>query len=262
MAKQPVLHSTKVEPRSYVARMYEKTTKLTVTTNSAYQRQTLNSHFMDKSLIVYKASAGSGKTFTLTIEYIKLLIANPLDYNAILGVTFTNKATEEMKTRILSQLYGIWKCLDDSKAYMKAICSDLGVSPDFASRRAGMALQLLLHNYDAFRIETIDSFFQRVLRNLARELDLTANLRVELNDEQVETRAVDVLIDELSANDELLSWIMSYIKDNIDEDKSWNVIGSIKLFGRNIFRDFYKEAQGPLAAVIEDNSFFDNYRSM
>ena len=123
-----------------------------------------------------------------------------------------------------------------------------------------MALQLLLHNYDAFRIETIDSFFQRVLRNLARELDLTANLRVELNDEQVETRAVDVLIDELSANDELLSWIMSYIKDNIDEDKSWNVIGSIKLFGRNIFRDFYKEAQGTLTAVLEDNSFFDNYR--
>lgn len=262
MAKQPVLHSTKVEPRSYVARMYEKTTKLTVTTNSAYQRQTLNSHFMDKSLIVYKASAGSGKTFTLTIEYIKLLIANPLDYNAILGVTFTNKATEEMKTRILSQLYGIWKRLDDSKAYMKAICSDLGVSPDFASRRAGTALQLLLHNYDAFGIETIDSFFQRVLRNLARELDLTANLRVELNDEQVEMRAVDVLIDELSANDELLSWIMSYIKDNIKEDKSWNVIGAIKSFGRNIFRDFYKEAQGTLAAVIEDNSFFDNYRFM
>lgn len=62
-----------------------------------------------KSLVVYKASAGSGKTFTLATEYIKLLVINPLNYRTILAVTFTNKATEEMKMRILSQLYGIWK---------------------------------------------------------------------------------------------------------------------------------------------------------
>ena len=74
-----------------------------------------------KALTVYKASAGSGKTFTLATEYIKLLVLNPMSYRSILAVTFTNKATEEMKMRILSQLYGIWKQLPDSSDYMEHI---------------------------------------------------------------------------------------------------------------------------------------------
>lgn len=68
---------------------------------------------MVKPLTVYKASAGSGKTFTLAVEYIKLLIEDPTCYRNILAVTFTNKATEEMKMRILSQLYGISKQLPE-----------------------------------------------------------------------------------------------------------------------------------------------------
>ena len=70
---------------------------------------------MVKPLIVYKASAGSGKTFTLAVEYIKLLVQNPQSYRQTLAVTFTNKATGEMKLRILSQLYGIWRGLEDSQ---------------------------------------------------------------------------------------------------------------------------------------------------
>lgn len=74
---------------------------------------------VQKALTIYKASAGSGKTFTLSIEYIKLLINDPTSYRSTLAVTFTNKATEEMKIRILSQLYGIWKLLPDSKAILR-----------------------------------------------------------------------------------------------------------------------------------------------
>jgi len=77
-------------------------------------------------LLVYKASAGSGKTFTLAVEYIKLLILNPRAYRQILAVTFTNKATAEMKERILSQLYGIWKGDKDSDAYLKRIIAETG----------------------------------------------------------------------------------------------------------------------------------------
>lgn len=217
---------------------------------------------MNKPLIVYKASAGSGKTFTLAIEYIKLLIHNPYDFRSILAVTFTNKATEEMKTRILSQLYGIWKQLDDSRSYTEAICAGLDASPAFVSRQAGLALRLLLHNYNGFRIETIDSFFQSILRNLSRELDLTANLRIELNDKQIEEQAVDALIEGLGPHDELLQWIMRFITDNISEDKSWNVIGSIKSFGTTIFREFYKEARGQLAGTIGNGALFDEYKSV
>ena len=214
---------------------------------------------MVKPLVVYRASAGSGKTFTLAVEYIKLLVQNPLAYKQTLAVTFTNKATEEMKMRILSQLYGIWRGLESSKAYQEKICQELEASPEFVSRQAGTALHLLLHNYNYFRVETIDSFFQSVLRNLARELDLTANLRVGLNDVQVEEVAVDQLIDSLKATDQMLQWLLRYIMDNISDDRSWNVISQIKQFGRTIFRDYYKQQSKKLNDVISQKNFFDDY---
>lgn len=183
---------------------------------------------MGTPLIVYKASAGSGKTFTLATEYIKLLVENPQSYKSILAVTFTNKATEEMKRRILSQLYGIWKQLEDSDDYMKKVCLELGASPSFVSKRAGIALHLLLHNYNHFHVETIDSFFQRVLRNLARELDLTPTLHIELDNDQVEEFAVDSLVESLDKRSEELGWIMRYVYEKIADNNSWNVIESIK----------------------------------
>ncbi|MCH4147424.1 MAG: UvrD-helicase domain-containing protein [Prevotella sp.] len=214
---------------------------------------------MNNPLTVYKASAGSGKTFTLAKEYMKLVIHDPQCYRTILAVTFTNKATEEMKTRILSQLYGIWKDLPNSKIYKDKITSDLALSPETVSMNAGIALKNLLHNYNYFRVETIDTFFQSVLRNIARELDLTANLKIELNDYQVEQLAVDELIESLESNDIILSWIINYIKNNISEDKNWNVIGLIKKFGENIFKDFYKEHSAKLYKVLKDENFFKDY---
>lgn len=214
------------------------------------------------SLIVYKASAGSGKTFTLATEYIKLLVKNPLKYRQILAVTFTNKATEEMKMRILSQLYGIWRRLDSSSSYADKVYESLGgeLSHEQIAERAGQALHLLLHNYSYFRVETIDSFFQSVMRNLARELNLTANLRVGLNDVQVEEMAVDKLIDSLTSTDQLLQWLLRYIMDNISDDRSWNVIGQIKKFGRTIFRDYYKANARELDKAMQQKGFFDRYQ--
>ena len=211
------------------------------------------------ALTIYKASAGSGKTFTLSVEYIKLLIKDPQSYRSTLAVTFTNKATEEMKLRILSQLYGIWKLLPDSKSYIDKIKEDLDVTDEYMSERAGIALHNIVHNYSYFRIETIDSFFQSVLRNLARELDLTANLRIELNDYQIERNAVDELINSLDENSELLTWIMEYIRENMDDDKDWNVIGNIKRFGENIFREYYKTNSKKLNERLLEEGFFKQY---
>ncbi len=215
---------------------------------------------MDTQLTVYKASAGSGKTFTLAREYMTLVIDNPQAYRTILAVTFTNKATEEMKTRILSQLYGIAKRLPDSASYLEQIQKALPhLSEAQIVHNAGTALRLLLHNYNYFRIETIDTFFQSVLRNLARELDLTANLRIDLNAQQVEHRAVDQLIDALDDNNPMLKWIINYIEENIDEDKSWNVIGAIKDFGANIFTEFYKQHAERINLLLEDEKFFEAF---
>lgn len=210
-------------------------------------------------LTVYKASAGSGKTFTLAIEYIKLVIKNPACYRKILAVTFTNKATEEMKTRILTQLYGLWKQLPSSQIYMEQITVALGFAPAMVAAQAGEALKLLLHNYNYFRVETIDTFFQSVLRNMARELDLTANLRIGLNDYQVEEQAVDELIENLNVQDKVFGWIMQYVKENISEDKGWNVIGLIKRFGKNIFSDIYRENSKAINLVLSQQGFFSQY---
>ena len=223
---------------------------------------------MRKALTVYKASAGSGKTFRLATQYIKLVVKDPSGYRNILAVTFTNKATEEMKMRILSQLYGIWKMegnedsFSDSKAYRQEVCRELQMPPAEVSRRAGIALHNLLHNYNYFRVQTIDTFFQSVLRNLARELDLTANLRIGLNDTQVEEMAVDQLIDDLQTTDKMLVWIMKYIMDNINDDRSWNVIGQIKQFGKTIFRDYYKEQSEELNSKMAEPGFFDAYSKL
>ena len=213
---------------------------------------------MEKALTVYKASAGSGKTFTLASEYITLVVKNPQDYKKILAVTFTNKATQEMKTRILSQLYGIAHKLPDSQAYYEQVLQKTGFPEQTIRENAAEALSLLTHHYNEFCVQTIDAFFQSVLRNLARELNLTANLRIDLNDEQVEAQAVDELINSLEEGEEVLSWIRDYIDKNIEDDKGWNVIGQIKDFGKNIFKDFYKDHKAELDNRFREESFFDD----
>ena len=214
---------------------------------------------MVKPLTVYKASAGSGKTFTLAVEYIRLVVENPSCFRNILAVTFTNKATEEMKMRILSQLYGIHKSLPESDRYLEKVRERTGLKDEVIRERAGVALHHLIHHYHEFRVMTIDTFFQSVLRNLARELDLSPTLHIGLNDYQVEELAVDELINGLSTKDVVLQWIMHYIIENISDDRSWNVIGQIKQFGRTIFKDEYKAVSSELQQIMVQPGFFEKY---
>ena len=211
-------------------------------------------------LLVYKASAGSGKTFTLAVEYIKLLILNPRAYRNILAVTFTNKATTEMKERILSQLYGIWINDKSSKAYLEKITEELGMPKEQIRMAAGKALHLMIHDYSRFRVETIDSFFQSVMRNLARELELGANLTIELNNMEVLSDAVDSMIERLNRQSPVLYWLLEYIEERIADDKRWNVSGEIKNFGRNIFDEGYIEKGDGLRRKLQDKDCIKNYR--
>lgn len=213
-------------------------------------------------LLVYKASAGSGKTFTLAVEYIKHLIENPRAYRQILAVTFTNKATAEMKERIVQQLYGIWKGDRDSEAYLNRIREDLKEDMDTEElrKRAGMALQYMLHDYSRFRVETIDSFFQSVMRNLARELELTPNLNIELNNTEVLDEAVDSLIEKLTPDAPVMGWLLDYINERIADDKRWNVSDEIKSFGRNIFDESYLEKGGLLRECLKEPQLMKLYK--
>lgn len=213
-------------------------------------------------LLVYKASAGSGKTFRLAVEYIKHLIGNPKSYKQILAVTFTNKATTEMKERILQQLYGIWKADPDSDAYLNCIRESFPDLPEEELRhRAGVALQYMLHDYNRFRVETIDSFFQSVMRNLARELELSPNLNIELNNEEVLDTAVDSLIEKLTPTSPVLKWLLDYIKERIANDKRWNVSDEIKSFGRNIFDESYIERGEKLRLKLQNPDYIRLYKA-
>lgn len=211
-------------------------------------------------LVVYKASAGSGKTFTLAVEYIKLLIRNPRAYRNILAVTFTNKATAEMKERILSQLYGIYISDKDSEPYLENVCKSLDWPIEDIRKAAGKALNYIIHDYSHFRVETIDSFFQSVMRNLARELELNANLFIELNNADILNDAVDVMIEKLDRNSPVLSWLLEYIEERIQNDRRWNVANEIKNFGRNIFDEGYIEKGAGLRDKLKDKDCIRNYR--
>ena len=216
-------------------------------------------------LLVYKASAGSGKTFTLAVEYIKHLILNPRAYRQILAVTFTNKATAEMKERILQQLYGIWLSDPASEPYLNRIREDLrqkNLSDSDIRRAAGTALQYMLHDYSRFRVETIDSFFQSVMRNLARELELSPNLNIELNNADVLSDAVDSLIEKLTPSSPVLAWLLDYINERIADDKRWNVSDEIKRFGWNIFDEGYIERGEGLRQQLKEPDIIKLYRNV
>lgn len=211
-------------------------------------------------LQVYKASAGSGKTFTLAVQYIKQLLLNPHAYRHILAVTFTNKATAEMKERILGQLYGLSRSDAASESYMVKLREETGLEESAIREAAGEALKNIIHDYSRFRIETIDSFFQSVMRNLARELELGANLTIELRVKEVISDAVDQMIEKLDRKSPVLNWLIEYIEERIEADRRWNVAGEIKSFGLNIFDEEYMERGKALRKKLEDPQFIITFR--
>lgn len=216
----------------------------------------------NSQLLVYKASAGSGKTFTLAVEYMKMLISNPKAYRNILAVTFTNKATTEMKERILSQLYGISINDKDSAPYLNKLKEELNMDEAEIRQKADEALTLMIHDYSRFRVETIDSFFQSVMRNLARELELGANQNIDLDNLNALSEAVDSMIEKLDRNSPVLYWLLDYIDERIQNDKQWKVASEIKEFGKDIFKEEYIEKGAALRKTLEDKDCIKNYRKI
>ena len=233
---------------------------------------------MSSSLVVYKASAGSGKTFTLAIQYIKLLITlKPQEYQNTLAVTFTNKATAEMKERIMEQLYGIGQGLASSEGYVKALHKVLqkdgqDMPTEEIREKCRWALHEILHDYSRFRVETIDSFFQSVLRNLAHELGLSAKMQVDLNDKEILNQAVDNIIDGLGRtkdegrkggerkDDDVLGWIDNYIKERIENGDKWDVRDDIKEFAKCIFSEDFMRRDEAIRKSLTSGKNLENFR--
>lgn len=212
------------------------------------------------TLLVYKSSAGSGKTFTLAVEYIKLLVRNPLAYRSILAVTFTNKATVEMKERILGQLYGIAGGDPGSGAYVSRICQELDLSPQVVKERTAEALTCIIHDYSRFRVETIDAFFQTVMRNLAHELGLGAGINIELDTDKALYEAVDLMVENLDEHSPIFKHLLEYTHELIKADKSWNITPAIKKFGKKIFNEEFLVKRAELYQKLKDPHFIRSYK--
>ncbi len=217
---------------------------------------------MTNTMTVYRASAGSGKTFTLALRYIALLIAKPNAYREILAVTFTNKATEEMKSRIMSYLYGLSSGTAD-KNFLARLQEETQCNEPFIRKQAQIALTAMLHDYTSVSVETIDAFFQRILRNMARELGKTSAMRIELNDKDLKDIAVARLFANLLARkDNVKRWISEYIRQNVDDDDTGDVLSNITKFGDHIFDDAFRENETKLKELFDNEAnprFFADY---
>lgn len=220
----------------------------------------------NKGLInIYKASAGSGKTFRITLNFLKLIVENPDNYAGILAVTFTNKATNEMKSRIFEQLYGIANGLKDSETYVDALISECNYSERQIRKNTKIALTKMLHNFSLFHVETIDSFFQSIFRNMAKELDLGAALNIKIDYGETLRAAIDKMFDNVKDDQVLRNWIMTYIEEKLDKGttNSWYIDEEIYSFAvNNIFQEKYQKEKHKNKNSFSADNFYTYKRDI
>lgn len=187
------------------------------------------------------ASAGAGKTHKLTGEYISLLFEQPKAYRHILAVTFTNKATDEMKQRILQELYAL-SVQGGKSEYLDDIKKQTSLSEGQIRQQAKKILVSILHDYSAFYISTIDKFFQMVMRSFARELGRMATYEVELDVDSVLSASIDKMFTDLedADNAQLLEWLINFSLDEVDNGETWNIKGKIGKLCKEIFSENFK----------------------
>lgn len=204
------------------------------------------------NFIVYKSSAGSGKTFTLVKEYLKLALAQPHNlqkaYKAILAITFTNKAASEMKWRIIKALKEISSGENDFLSNL--IAGELKIDNQDLKERASVVLTDILHNYSDFSIGTIDSFTHRIIRTFALDLKLPINFQIETDSDAVFRKVIALLINNLGKDELITNYLVQYTKQQVEENHNWDP--------EQTLIDFIKEINKEgVAELIEQLAQFD-----
>ena len=223
-------------------------------------------------LSIYNASAGSGKTFTLTQEYLRMLFRDTqtaddrrLSHSRILAVTFTKKSTAEMKERILRELYLLSTSPDESQ-HTKELLQDSTLKLDIESlqKQARKLLIGILQDYTRFSVSTIDGFFQQVIRTFAMELGLSATYDLSLDGEEMVQQAVDAIFKRIrenhSTDKELLKWIIDFTQKNIEDDQHWNPSASIKQFSTQLLKEQVIRCMDEMQKAFSDKKTMQNYR--
>ena len=197
------------------------------------------------SLKIYTASAGSGKTHALTREFLRLMLStgDPRYFTTIQAVTFTKKATAEMKGRIVAELSTLARTPEES-LFTRDLCQELGISEAKLRERANATLHALLLEYTSFRVRTIDSFFQEVVRSFAYELGHAGALRVQLDSDQLLHQAVlEVLArqDQEKSDKEIEAWLSELTTEAIEDGKGYNIEDQLSKFAKQLENEAVKQ---------------------
>ncbi|MFE3869720.1 UvrD-helicase domain-containing protein [Flavobacterium sp. ZS1P70] len=193
------------------------------------------------SFSIYDASAGSGKTYALVKEYLKIiLVAKKNDaYRNILAITFTNKAVHEMKSRIVGSLSEFAKDEPSSKAQdlMQDLAIDTELSIIQIKTKSKQIIKHIIHNYAAFDISTIDKFTHKVIRAFAHDLNLPMTFEVTLDTENLLIEAVDAIIAQAGEDETLTKLLIDFTMEKTDDDKSWDISREILDTGRLVLNE-------------------------
>lgn len=211
------------------------------------------------TLTIYGASAGSGKTFKLAGIYLSRLFNSRYNYRKILAVTFTNKATAEMKSRILDQLHCI--ASGDKSEYLPDLIKETGKTEEALRKEAGEILFAILHDFSRFSVCTIDAFFQKVIRAFARESNLHSGFIIELDHSVILSDAVDKMLADSARKPELGKWLNEYVMSNLDDEKSWNLKDEIMKLSEELFREKFKILSADERLNLENKEFLLKYIS-
>ncbi len=174
------------------------------------------------SLVVYKSSAGSGKTTTLVNEYLIIALSNPSDFRHILAITFTNKAANEMKGRVIETLQELTDETKPPSQKLSYLINSLNLDKATLLDRSQKLLSLIIHNYDEFAISTIDSFIHRVIRTFATDVQLPQNFEVVIDDDEIIPDIIQNLYEKVGTDKELTRVLIDFVLSQADEENSYD----------------------------------------
>ncbi len=206
------------------------------------------------AFVVYKSSAGSGKTATLVLEYLKLCLKNPNDFKRTLAITFTNKAANEMKSRIIDTLVLISNA---ENSFLTTLLKEhLKTSDDEFQKRGKYLLNLITHNYDEFSVSTIDSFVHKIIRTFTNELNLPSNFEIILDKDDLIPEILDDLYRKIGHDKQLTDILLSFVFKQIEDEKSHNISTILSSFvNYNLSEDVF--AQKKFLNVLTINDFIE-----
>jgi len=207
------------------------------------------------NFLVYKSSAGSGKTYTLMLEYLTLALKYPSAYRNILAITFTNKAAAEIKERIISTLKRLSADISlmtlKDRELVEKLSAKTGIDEEKICENATLVLSSILHNYSDFAVSTIDSFMHRVIRSFAFDLKLSQSFEIELDTAMLLNAAVDEMISKVGKDSELTELLKDYVIRKAENDENWDISQALK----NKAKALLKEKMTGLMPALNDRPF-------